>query len=462
MMSISKNLPYPLLWRGTKGEVKNKIKVFREALISLFRRLAFTFIIIFFTAMVLQVKSFSQTYLSNTSEEKVPPYTLPDPLTGKDGKKITTAAAWNNLQRPYIYHLFEENVYGRYPLKKIPAKFVLREINKHALNGLAIRKQIRVFLLPPDTSVYMDLLLYLPAIAKGPVPVFTGYNFSGNHTVMPDTGIYLATSWIAPRSKGVINNRATDSSRGTDTSQWQVREILSNGYGIAVAYYGDIEADNPDGWKTGIRTTLSSPLQIKPDEWSAIGAWAWGLARVMDYLRQDKEVDAKKIALIGHSRLGKAALWAGASDQRFAIVISNESGEGGAALSKRWYGETVGIINQKFPHWFAANYKKYNDNTAALPVDQHMLLALMAPRPLYVASAEGDQWSDPKGEFLSAKNANPVYALFNKKGIDTDSMPALHQPVGQTVRYHIRAGKHDVTLYDWHQYLGFADGYWKK
>ncbi|MEO6499106.1 MAG: acetylxylan esterase, partial [Mucilaginibacter sp.] len=136
--------------------------------------------------------------------------------------------------------------------------------------------------------------------------------------------------------------------------------------------------------------------------------------------------------------------------------------EGGAALSKRWYGETVGIINEKFPYWFSPAYKKYNDNTAALPVDQHMLLSLLAPRPLYVASAEGDQWSDPKGEFLAAKNAGPVYALFNKKGIDVDAMPGLQAPVGHTIRYHYRAGKHDVTLYDWQQYLAFADKYWKK
>jgi len=420
-----------------------------------------TFLVFLLITTILPVKGRAQTIVFNTIEEKVPPYILPDPLTAKDGKKITSAAAWNNQQRPYIYHLFEENVYGRFPLEKIPLRFVVRETNNHALNNLAVRRQVRIYLNPPANSVYIDLLVYLPAAAKTPVPVFTGYNFTGNHTIANDTGIYLSTSWMPPKAKGVVDNRATDSSRGTDTAQWQLREILSHGYGLAVAYYGDVEPDNPDGWKTGIRTTMSTALQIKPEEWSAIGAWAWGLDRIMDYLQQDKAIDAKRIALIGHSRLGKAALWAGAGDQRFAIIISNESGEGGAALSKRWYGETVAIINQHFPHWFVANYKKYNDNTAALPVDQHMLLSLMAPRPLYVASAEGDQWSDPRGEFLSTRHADPVYALFNKKGIGTDSMPALHQPVGQTVRYHIRAGKHDVTLYDWQQYLRFADSFWK-
>jgi hypothetical protein len=416
--------------------------------------------LIAFTAITVHTTSFAQTLTFNADETKVPPYTLPDPLMGKDGKKITTAAAWNGSQRSYIYHLFEENVYGRFPQTKIPVQFVLRETNRHALNNTAIRKQVRIYFLK-DTSVHMDLLMYLPANAKAPVGMFAGYNFSGNQTILPDTGISLSDRWVNAGAKGSVNNRSTDSSRGLAASQWQVNEILKHGYGIAVLYYGDIEPDNPDGWKTGIRSTLQNALQIKPEEWSAIGAWAWGLVRVMDYLEQDRDVDAKRIAVIGHSRLGKAALWAGASDQRFSIVVSNESGEGGAALSKRWYGETVGIINQKFPHWFVAAYKKYNENTAALPVDQHMLLSLIAPRPLYVASAEGDQWSDPKGEFLAARKADPVYALFNKKGIGTDSMPGLHQPVGETVRYHIRAGKHDVTLYDWQQYLGFADKYWR-
>ena len=423
-------------------------------------------VIIFCAACLLVTmpaqKLAAQTFISNTSEEKVPPYILPDPLMGSDGKKIASAAAWNTVQRPWIFHLFEENVYGRFPTKKTTSSFVVRDLDLHAVGNLAIRKQVRIFLLAGDTSVYIDLLIYLPASARGPVPVFTGYNFTGNHTIMPDTGILLNNGWLPPKAKGVFNNHASDSSRGTDTAQWQLREILAHGYGLAVAYYGDIEPDHPDGWKTGIRSTMRAALQIQPEEWSAIGAWAWGLERIMDYLQQDKDIQHDKIALIGHSRLGKAALWAAAADPRFAIIISNESGEGGAALSKRWYGETVAIINQKFPHWFSASYKKYNDNTAALPVDQHMLLSLLAPRPLYVASAEGDQWSDPRGEFLSAQHAGAVYALFGKKGVGNGAMPGLHQPVGETIRYHIRAGRHDVTLYDWQQYLSFADSYWKK
>ncbi|HTL07069.1 MAG TPA: prolyl oligopeptidase family serine peptidase [Chitinophagaceae bacterium] len=402
----------------------------------------------------------AQNMVANTDEQKVPPYTLPDPLRDKNGKSINTLQAWKQQQRPYIFKRFEENVYGRFPRQQLPLRFKVTEEPTRALDGKATRKQVRIFF-GEQSNAYLDLLIYLPATATGPVPVFTGYNFGGNHTVSADTGIYLSQQWVDARGKGVVNNKATAASRGASASQWQVEEILSHGYGLAVAYYGDIEPDHPDGWKTGIRTTLSTALHIQPSEWGAIGAWAWGLSHIMDYLQQDKTVDAKKVAVMGHSRLGKAALWAAAADERFGMVVSNESGEGGAALSKRWYGETVAIINEKFPHWFSPNYKKYNDNTAALPVDQHMLLALMAPRPLYVASAEGDQWSDPKGEFLAARNAGIVYALFGKKGIEQDTMPGLQQPVGNTIRYHYRAGKHDVTLYDWQQYLSFADSQWK-
>jgi hypothetical protein len=257
--------------------------------------------------------------------------------------------------------------------------------------------------------------------------------------------------------KGIVNNLATEASRGTDSGKWAVEEIINHGYGLATAYYGDLEPDNPEGWKTGIRTTMKSELLINENEWGAIGAWAWGLSRMMDYLETDAAVDGKKVIITGHSRLGKACLWAAANDTRFGIVVSNSSGEGGAALSKRWFGETIEKINTSFPHWFVPAYTQYNKHLELLPVDQHILLALMAPRPFYVASAEDDLWADPKGEFLSAKNAEPVYALFGKKGLGINEVPAVNHPVGETIRYHIRTGKHDFTLYDWQQYLDFAD-----
>ncbi|HYK47929.1 MAG TPA: hypothetical protein VEV83_22280, partial [Parafilimonas sp.] len=375
-------------------------------------------------------------------------------LVMSNGKRVKDTTDWYAVQRPYIYHLFEQNVYGRYPTQPVTVHFKIRESSNNALNGVATRKQVRVYLHPTDTTVFTDVLIYLPNLYKTSAPIFLSLNFNGNETVNKDPAI------LPSQKETEINRAHTDSMRGSDR-YWQIEDLIARGYGVATAYYGDIEPDNKDGWKTGIRTTLKDVLKIQPEEWSALGAWAWGMSRIMDYIEQDPSIDRNRVVLMGHSRLGKASLWAGASDPRFAIVISNESGEGGAALSKRWFGETIKQINDQFPHWFVAAYKKYNDNADSLPVDQHMLLALIAPRPLYVASAAGDLWADPKGEFLSAVHAGEVYALFGKKGLGTDTMPAVDQPVGNTIRYHIRSGGHAVTLYDWQQYLAFADMQWK-
>ncbi len=402
--------------------------------------------------------TFSQpTSTTNTDESKVITYTLPDALLMPNGKRVKTATEWNTLQRPYIYHLFEENLYGRYPKEKPTLRYEIREESANAIDGIATRKQVRIFFHPTDTAAVTDVLIYLPKSANKPVPVFLSLNFYGNQTTDKDPAIFPPKSGVH-EFRGVTHS--LDSSRGIDP-YWFIKEIISNGYGVVTAYYGDFEPDNKDGWKTGIRTTLKDILKIQPEEWGAIGAWAWGMSRIMDYLEQDKAIDKKKVALVGHSRLGKAALWAGASDRRFAMVAANESGEGGAALSKRIFGETIKNLNDQFPHWFVSNYKKYNNKADSLPVDQHMLLALIAPRPLYIASAGEDLWADPKGEFLSAVNAGSVYKLFNKQGIGTTEMPSIHQPAGNTIMYHIRAGKHAITLYDWQQYMQFADKQWK-
>ncbi|MBW7892448.1 MAG: acetylxylan esterase [Chitinophagaceae bacterium] len=398
----------------------------------------------------------AQAPATNYDESKVPPYTLPDPLLTPEGKKVVTTAEWEQNQRPYILKLFTENVYGRIPHKSSGMHFSVTEQGTPVMGGKAVRKQVTIHFEKGDKWPFMDVLIYLPK-TNHPVPVFVGLNFNGNHTVAPDKEIRL------PQYRAGKNKDADpETLRGTSASRWPVESIVNGGYGVATAWYYDLEPDNKDGWKDGIRTTLKETLHIAPEEWSAIGAWAWGLSRIQDYLETDKDVDAKQTILLGHSRLGKTSLWAGANDGRFSIVISNESGEGGAALSRRIYGETIRNLNTSFPHWFIERYKSFNDHPEKMPTDQHMLLSLIAPRPLYVASAEEDRWADPKGEFLSAKNAGPVYALYKLEGVGVTEMPPVNTPVGKSVRYHVRTGKHDVTLYDWTQYIHFADQYIKK
>jgi hypothetical protein len=392
----------------------------------------------------------------NYDESKVPAYTLPDALTFSDGTKVNSARQWPE-RRTQILRLFETQVYGRSPRAPKDLSFEVFEQSDNALNGLATRKQIAVYFDKPR-SVRMDVLLYLPKGTKGKTPVFLGINFNGNHAVAMDPAIRMTESWTRDNPKnGYANHRATEASRGTNASQWQVETILKAGFGLATFYYGDVDPDY-DNFDNGVHKLYYKPGQTRPEaeEWGAIAAWGLGASRALDYLQTNKNVDAKRVALIGHSRLGKAALWAAAVDPRFALVISNESGEGGAAIARRWFGETTKRINTSFPHWFCLNFRQYNDNETKLPVDQHMLIALIAPRPVYIASAQEDQWSDPMGEFLAGKYATPVYKLLGVDGLAATDFPPLHEPILSRIGYHIRAGKHDVTAYDWDQYLAFA------
>jgi hypothetical protein len=404
----------------------------------------------------------------NYEESAVKPYTLPNPLVMNDGTTVRDAAMWTSRRRPELLELFTREMFGRTPGGK-PDKmhWAVTSVEREALGGKAVRKEVTVWFTERKDGPKMHLLIYQPKGAAGTRwPAFLGLNFYGNQGVHADPGITLSQSWMRPNpEQKIVNNRATEGSRGLNASYWEVETVVARGYATATVYYGDLCEDRNEGLTKDVGSLFRTATveERKPQEWGAIGMWAWGLSRALDYLASDPDIDAKRVAVHGHSRLGKAALWAGAQDERFALVISNNSGCGGAALSKRNYGETVARINESFPFWFSRQFRTYNDNEDKLPFDQHELIALMAPRPVHVASADEDKWADPRGEFLATKHAEPVYALFERKGLGVADMPAVNQPaLGDGLAYHIRTGKHAVMPYDWARYLDFADRSWKK
>ncbi|MCC6231445.1 MAG: acetylxylan esterase [Verrucomicrobiales bacterium] len=411
---------------------------------------------------------------TNYDEGLVPAYTLPDPLKFSDGRIVRSAREWRRQRRAEVLELFRDQVYGHSPAPPAALRFVPVSEVRGALGGRAIRREVRVCFTGREDGPSMTVLLYLPQGSTRPVPAFLGLNFKGNQGVTFEPDLPVTDRWVRNEPKeGRVNHRATEASRGTESTRWPVADILARGYALATVYYGDIEPDHVEGWRAGVRGVFpvdparavdpnATGFPLADSDWGALGAWAWGLSRALDFLETESRVDAQRVAVLGHSRLGKAALWAGAQDERFAMVISNNSGEGGAALARRVFGETTARINALAPYWFCTNFKQYGHREAELPVDQHELLALMAPRPVYVASAEKDLWADPRGEFLAAQGAEPVYALFGKGGLGTAVWPRVNQPVGDFIGYHVRTGDHEVTLYDWNRYLDFADRHLKR
>ncbi len=397
----------------------------------------------------------------NYDESKVGNHSVPDVMRCKDGSRVEDAASWIIRRRPEILDLFASYVYGSTPVIDFDTSYEILSEDSSALGGVAIRKEIAIRITNKTNASVIVLALYLPKDARKPVPLFLGCNYNGNHAVDPDKKIPITQHWMrnTPDEKSVVNNRATEFSRGYESSRWPLEMIIKSGFGLATFYYGDVEADHPQGWQSGVRAHFSSHAamgEFRAEDWGAIAAWAWGLSRAFDYLETNAEVDSEKIAVMGHSRLGKAALWAGALDERFALVVSNNSGAGGMALARRDFGESIKSINENFPHWFCGNYKTFNDFPEKLPIDMHQLAGLIAPRPLYIASAQEDLWADPKGEFLSLVGADPVYRLLGTSGLAITSQPPPDQLANGPLAYLLRTGVHDVTRTDWQAYIDFA------
>lgn len=414
----------------------------------------------FKSSLLLLLFTMFNSWSQNTNNEKLnTDLKLPDLLISNKGQAIKTTEDWQKIRRPEILKLFEKYVYGKFPKANIKTSFILSKTDSHALKEKAIQKNITVYFVKGKDSVAMELLVFIPKNATKPVPLFLGMNFWGNQAIHPTDEIPMNKSYILKKVEyNIFSNTATEETRGADYSSWPLERILDRGYGVATFCYGDIDPDFDDGFKNGVHSLLNESDKTDSKSISSISAWAFGLSSAMDYLENDPQINKNQIAVFGHSRLGKSALWAGAIDPRFALVVSNESGCGGAALSRGKAGETIKDINTAFPHWFCKNFHTFNDRENELPIDQHMLISLIAPRPVYIGSAELDTWADPKGEFLSLYNASPVYKLFGFNTIEKDSLPAINAPliVGKTA-YHIRTGYHQMSRYDWERYMDFAD-----
>jgi hypothetical protein len=310
----------------------------------------------------------------------------------------------------------------------------------------------------PPAAPKIQLLVVTPNKSSGPKPVFLGINFCGNHTLLDDPAIALPGAWIPEGCAGCRENRATDAGRGTQKDVWAVEQTIDRGYALACFYCGDVDPDRDD-FSDGIHPFYANPDATGrgPQSWGTIAAWAFGMHRAVDYLVTDKDLDQTRIAVVGHSRLGKTALLAGALDERIALVIPHQAGCGGTAPSRHQVGEQVHQINDRFPHWFCDEFKKFNEQVERLPFDQHCLVALCAPRPVLFSNAQEDTWADPDGQFRVLEAADPVYRLLGSKGLDGQHLPEPDRLLDTPLGYYIRPGKHSMTAGDWKVFLAFAD-----
>jgi hypothetical protein len=386
---------------------------------------------------------------------------LPDPLVLFNGERVTSQQQWFDKRRPELKALFEYYMYGYLPPapEKVASK-VERE-DRHAFGGKATLREVTIAFGPPEVP-QIHLLLVVPNERKGPAPVFVGLNFTGNHTLVTDPAVRLPTSWIDGRAPVVVNHRATEAGRGTQAAVWSLAQSLARGYAVATFYYGDVAPDRAGSTEGSIQPYFRKQGEAPgPHDWGTIAAWAWGLHRAVDYLVTDRELDKKRIAVVGHSRLGKSALLAAAFDDRIALAIPHQAGCGGTAPSRGHVGESVKQINDRFPHWFDSTFKEFNDQPERLPFDQNCLVALVAPRPVLFTNAVQDTWANPVGQFEVLRAADPVYRFLQAGGLDAKQMPEPGKLIDSTLGYHIRPGGHAMTPEDWQVFLTFADKHLK-
>jgi len=390
---------------------------------------------------------------ANYTEAQVGEYTLPDPLVSLDGQAVDNVNAWNNKRRPEIIKLFEQHQFGVSPPGPENLRYEVFDEGELAFNGKAKRKQVTIYFSVDSDEHKMDLLTYVPSKASGPVPVLLYISFRANSASIDDPGVKEGFIWNRegkkiPASEGRLRFKTLNATA-----------VLDQGFGFATVYYGDIEPDFKEGAQLGLRGLMEKKGNKgkKPDYWGSFAAWSWGLSRALDYYEKDAAVDANRVAIMGVSRLGKTVLWAAAVDERFAMAIPVCSGESGAALSRRNYGETIAHIAHptRFEYWFAPRYQQYSDNVDALPVDGHMLISLVAPRPVLLITGNTDKWSDPYGEFLAAVAAEPVYELFDKEGLNTDKMPAAGTPILNDIGFYMHDGGHGMDPTDWDVIIDF-------
>ena len=383
-------------------------------------------------------------HITNYYEDKVAPYTLPDPLVLADGRPVRDADTWFKQRRPELIKLYETEIYGRVPANAPKVRFEVVEKDVSALDGAARRQRITGHFGDKPDGPAVNVMLYLPTKATGPVPLVLHITFGGDPLLAPPP---------APVAPG-----ATSPRRFNDIGP--IAEVLARNYGYAVVRYSEIQADNKEGYTGGVIGLALAPGRAKPapDEWGTIAAWTWGLSRIMDYFETDPAIDAKRVALVGHSRLGKTVLWSGATDPRYALIYSSQSGEMGAALSRRDFGETVDDMAASYGYQFAGNLQKYPGHWNEMPHEGHLLIALCAPHPVFISGGSGDEWSDPHGMFLATVAAGPVWRLLGKTDLGATEMPALDVPVASgTLAFLNHNGPHVISPLDWQTFLDFAD-----